>query len=355
MLTLASVALALAVALGCGAYVVARVDRVGHRTALVAAVVLLTAGGLSGMAAPIDGDGPGATGETAAVVDETGTPAVAEHRTVTAAAEGATRGSTASATGAETATVVAASSGDWITYRTATGSQRTVRLAGVDAPGVGGADPERFDGVVTGEWGRTCLAEYGRQGLLSLRSRLVGESVTVTPVRTERGVAAAVLTADGRSINRRVVERGFARATTDRYADAERAARSAERGVWSCATVRAERPLRDPSGPNVRIAAVHPNPPGDDGAALASEYVVVENTGRETVDLANWYLVDDDQAYYFADGTLGPGESVVLHVGAGRNRDGHVYWGANAPVLDNDHESLRLVDGDADRVVNFSY
>jgi len=76
-----------------------------------------------------------------------------------------------------------------------------------------------------------------------------------------------------------------------------------------------------------------------------------------TVDLSNWYLVDGDgKTYFFFDGrTLRPGEKLVVHVGAGRNVEGHVYWGASSPVLDNDHETLKLVDGDTDRTVHLSY
>jgi len=181
--------------------------------------------------------------------------------------------------------------------------------------------------------------------------------VTIRSVERRGGVTSAVLAIDGRSINRRLVERGDARATGDRYADAERAARSAERGVWSCTTVDPERPLRESDEPGVRIATVHPNPPGDDGAALDDEYVVLENAGEVTVDLSNWYLVDGDgKMYFFFDGrTLRPGERLVVHVGSGQNTDGHVYWGASTPVLDNDHETLKLVDGDTGRTVTLSY
>jgi micrococcal nuclease len=359
MFTLLSVTVGLTALLLGGAYALARTDAVTHRGAFVAAVVLLTVGGVVAGTAPLGSDVPRADGDAAAVAGTQTATAVTDRlspRTDGSLSPAQSRAGEASATAGERATVVAISGSEWLTYRTPAGRERTVRLAGVDAPGVDGADPNRFDGVVTGEYGRTCLADYGRRALLSVRSGVVGESVTVTPVRTTTGVSAAVVTVDGRSVNRRLVERGLARATTDRYADAERAARSADRGVWSCATVRPERPIRDTDGPNVRIAAVHPNPPGSDAAALADEYVVVENTGRKTVDLSNWYLADgDDQAYFFADGALRPGESVVLHVGAGRDRDGHVYWGATSPVLDNDHESLRLVDGDTDRVVTVTY
>jgi micrococcal nuclease len=352
MLPLAGVAFGIALLLGTGAYAVARVDAVDGRRALVGGVALLAVGGALAVAVPaVPGAGAGTADGTDASANASGDPlTTVEGR----AADPLT--ATGSVNATATATVVAAASGDRITYRTASGSRRTVRLAGVDAPGVGGDAPERFDGVVTGSRGRTCLADHGRRALVSLRT-LVGESVTVEAVTDRPAGPVAVLHADGRSINRRVVERGHARATDDRYADAEEAARSAKRGLWSCGVVTNDRPLRGPNATGVRIAAVRPNPPGDDADSLAEEYVVVENAGRTTVDLSDWHLADDDgNRYFFFDGReLRPGERLVLHVGAGRNREGHLYWDATTPVLDNDHESLRLVDGDTDRVVKFSY
>jgi micrococcal nuclease len=338
---LAALALVLALAFGVGAYAVSRIDPLDPRVALAVVVVGLAVGGVAVGAPP---DVPGA--DAAPATDDRAALGTTDPAS-------ATDGSTSSATDPATATIVGVVGPDRLTYRTAAGERRTVRLAGVDAPGIDGGRPTRFDGVLTGDRGRTCLAEQGRRALVDARTSLVGESVTVRSV----DAGAAVVVADGRSLNRRAVERGHARATDGRYADAERAARSAGRGVWSCATVESTPPLRESDGPGVYVAAVHPNPPGDDATALADEYLIVANAGDRTVDLSNWYLVDDDgKSQFFFDGrTLRPGEELVVHVGTGRNTDGHVYWGASAPVLDNDHETVTLVDGDADRTVRLSY
>ena len=349
MLPLASLALVLAAVLAVGAYAVARVDALDHRTVLVVVAVGLAVGGVAAQSAP-----PAPAEVASDTVPNATTPAASDDRRTVVERHGETA---AVAAANASATVVGVADGGRLTYRTEAGERRTVRLAGIDALGAGGGDPERFDGVVTGTYGRTCLAEAGHRALVDARTALVGESVTVRSVSGSAGAPTAVLAVDGRSLNRRFVERGYARATDDRYADAERAARSAGRGVWSCATVEPTPPLRESAEPALRIAAVHPNPPGDDTAALADEYVVVENAGEESVDLSNWYLTDGGgRTYFFFDGrTLQPGEELVVHVGDGRNRDGHVYWGASAPVLDNDHETLKLVDGDTDRVVRLSY
>lgn len=358
MLALAALALVLAVFFGVGASAVARIDALDYRGVLVVVAAALVVGGVAahvpaGSVTAVAGDGDGETATT-------GDAPTAERLAAADASESADHGAAATAndsTRAANATVVGVHGGDWLTYRTAAGERRTVRLAGIDAPGSEGADPDRFDGVLTGERGRSCLAERGRRALIDTRASLVGESVTVRTVGESAGATRAVVSLDGRSVNRRLVARGGARATDGRYADAERAARSAERGVWACTTVTPSPPLRESNEPGVRIAAVHPNPPGDDAASLADEYVVVENAGEVSVDLSNWYLVDGDgNAYFFFDGrTLRPGEELVVHVGAGRNAEGHVYWGASNPVLDNDHETLKLVDGDTERTVRLSY
>jgi micrococcal nuclease len=347
LFTLAAVALGLALVLGAGASLAARTDTLDYRTVVVVAAVGLAVGGVAVQSVPVS---PSASGPSVRAPDAA---THADDRAAALEATDAVAAANDSASQAANATVVGVVGPDRITYRTATGERRTVRLAGVDAPGTDGASPTRFDGVLTGSWGRTCLAEQGRRALVDARTTLVGESVTVRSV----GSGGAVLGVDGRSLNHRLVERGDARATDGRYADAERAARSAERGVWSCTTVESTPPLRESAEPGVYVAAVHPNPPGDDAASLAEEYLVVANAGETTVDLSDWYLVDGDgKTYFFFDGrTLRPGEELVVHVGAGRNTDGHVYWSASAPVLDNDHETLKLVDGDSGQTVKLSY
>jgi micrococcal nuclease len=212
MLTLASFALVLALALGAGAYAVTRVDVLVSRAVLVVAALGLAAGGVAAQTAPIAPAEPTATGSDrapeATVPVASGDRSAAPERLVATDAVTAANGSGSNAT---TATVVGVSGGDWITYRTAAGDRRTVRLAGLDAPGVGGADPGRFEGVLTGSRGRTCLAEQGRRALLDVRSSLVGESVTVRSVTEGSGAPRAVLTVGGQSINRRLVDQGYAR------------------------------------------------------------------------------------------------------------------------------------------------
>jgi hypothetical protein len=80
------------------------------------------------------------------------------------------------------------------------------------------------------------------------------------------------------------------------------------------------------------------------------------NDGDRAIDLSDRYLIVGDSDYYFFDDRrLQPGEELVIHVGTGRNTDGHVYWGSGRPILDNGGGTIRLVDGDTDRVIRLSY
>ncbi|WP_248896057.1 lamin tail domain-containing protein [Haloplanus halobius] len=344
----AAVGVALMLTLAAGAYAASRTDGLDYRTAVLAAAVAVAVGGAAVTAVSVAPAGePAAADGSEPRVTTTPAPGTATPTAIPTPTDTPRSPSTAS-------TVVSVAAGDRLTYRTASGAKRTVRLAGVDAPGVEGASPRQFDGVLTGSRGRACLADQGRRSVRALRGRLLDETVTVRVV-DERGTPTAVVTHDSRSINRHLVARGYVRATDGRYDDAERAARSATLGVWSCTLVEPDRPIRADASTGLRIAAVHPNPPGDDAAALNEEYVVIENTGRTTVDLSNWWLTVGDTVVLLDGPALHPGTNLVVHVGTGRDTDGHLYLGATRPLLGNAHGTLKLSDGDSNRSVRLTY
>jgi micrococcal nuclease len=360
MFALAAVALGLGLALALTVAVVLRSDGVDRRLAFVTLAVAVAAGGVAGQVAPVPDRGGIETPDTAGPAPTPDTEAVLEPE------QGIEPTAVGTAPAVETATnrrldpttVVDVLAGDLIVYRTATGGRRTARLAGVDAPGIDGADPARFDGVLTGSRGQACLAAHGRQAVRSLRAHVANETVTVRQASDGPGLPHVVVRVEGASasVNHRLVSGGLARSVDGRYADAEGAARSGHLGLWSCGVVRATPPLRDDGQPELRIAAVHPNPPGPDADALTEEYVVVRNTGPETVDLGGWYLrVEGGPIYFFEEHELKPGAELVVHAGSGRDTDTDVYWGVGRPVLDNDHDTLTLVDGTANRTARFSY
>jgi micrococcal nuclease len=189
-----------------------------------------------------------------------------------------------------------------------------------------------------------------------LPTDLVGAGVTVRTTSTAVGTQTPVVTVDGRLLNRRLVERGRARATDGRYADAERAAQNARRGVWSCGVVEPTRLLRGSNTSMLRIAAVHPNPPNDTAAGIGDEFNIIENTGERAINLSDWSpVLDDTHHCFFGDRCLQPGAELVVSAGTGRDDEGRVYRATGRPVLNDGSGTIRPVDGDTGRSVRLSY
>lgn len=263
------------------------------------------------------------------------------------------------------ATVVDAATGGVITVRFADGGVRRLPLAAVDVPDANGDDPASFDGVLTGEAGRACLGAYGRRASVDLAGRLSGAAVGARVVSdpTLVGGVGLLVRNDGRTVNRDLVRRGYAHATTDRYADVASDARESEQGLWECGTVEPTarngdlpatvtvRPAETVDSGGLRVTKVRPVPPGSGRRALADEVVVLRNTGDTTVALDAWTITNGEGTTRTLDGhgtgenrRLQPGERMVVHTGAGRSGDGHLsldhpnaLWGDGGGVV-------RLVD-----------
>jgi len=155
--------------------------------------------------------------------------------------------STPTAAGGTTAHVTDVVDGDTVDVRLAGGHEDTVRLLGVDTPEVHVEnDPAEFEGVPDTAAGRSCLRRYGERASAFAVDRLADSAVRLRfdAAAGRRGGydrLLAYVVVDGRSFNAALVERGHARLydssfrERDRYAELEREAREAGRGLWSCA------------------------------------------------------------------------------------------------------------------------
>jgi hypothetical protein len=93
------------------------------------------------------------------------------------------------------------------------------------------------------------------------------------------------------------------------------------------------------------------------GATLNSEYLVVQNVSSHRHSLRGYRIVDpnDAQRYRFPRTVLGPGMSVTLHTGHGRNRPHHRYWGQDDPMWNNDGDTALLKKPSGKTVDRCSY
>jgi micrococcal nuclease len=261
-------------------------------------------------------------------------------------------------------TVARVVDGDTVEVRYAGGREETVRLVGVDTPEVrGGTDPGEFEGVPDTDAGRACLATYGDRASAYAERRLDGRRVRlVSDPETDRrgsfGRLLAYVVVDGEQFNYALVREGYARLYDTefreraRYADAERAAREAKRGLWSCAD---GAPTTDggtaTDGPLALEA--HPDADGDDNENLDDEYVTLRNVGDESLDLSGWTVSDEtEKTYTFPDGTtLEPGEEVTLYTGSGTDTEGSRYWGRESAVWNNGGDTVTVRDAAGDVVL----
>jgi micrococcal nuclease len=234
--------------------------------------------------------------------------------------------------GAERVEVLTVSDGDSFLVERADGNEARVRLLGINAP-------ERGE----------CLAGEARAVLSDLLD--AGDVVLERDIsdRDQFGRLLRYAFADGQFVNQALVERGLALAGSfepdvahqDALDAAEDSAQAAGVGQW------------DPNacGPAastaVRIVRTAGDPPGPDGADLNGEYIVVGNTGPESVDLTGWVLRDSSSQNRFmfpAGFTLGPGDEVTVRTGSGQDSGDTLFWGRSGPVWDNDGDTAFLVD-----------
>lgn len=99
---------------------------------------------------------------------------------------------------------------------------------------------------------------------------------------------------------------------------------------------------------HVRITKIHY---GQTGTNLDTEYIVIKNTGSQSIHLSGWKLISapssDNQHYLFPATTLAAGAQVTVYTGHGTDSAGKRYWNASGPRWDNDGDKalLRNVGG----------
>ena len=94
-----------------------------------------------------------------------------------------------------------------------------------------------------------------------------------------------------------------------------------------------------------------------DPADPLDEYIEIENTGNNSVDMDGWWIkVDSSGARYdFSDFTLGGDKSVKVWTKVGTDTATNLYWGRTEDVWDDDSDTAYLRDDEGDVVDTFEY
>jgi hypothetical protein len=92
------------------------------------------------------------------------------------------------------------------------------------------------------------------------------------------------------------------------------------------------------------------NANGDDRENVNGEWVEVANDGPRAVNLSGWTVRQSDlRRFRLPRGTrVAVGERVRVHLGRGRDRDNHFYWGHKRPVFDQKGDGAYLFDPQGD-------
>lgn len=98
--------------------------------------------------------------------------------------------------------------------------------------------------------------------------------------------------------------------------------------------------VKQASSPGVQIAYIEYDPPGSD---TAGEFVAIENTGKNDVDIADWTLSDKDgHTFVFPRHILMAGSRIRVWTKAGADTPTDFYWGSRKAIWTNVGDSACL-------------
>ena len=96
----------------------------------------------------------------------------------------------------------------------------------------------------------------------------------------------------------------------------------------------------------VKLLKTQYDSPGSDdrsNRSLNAEWMVVQNTKSEAVNLSGWTLRDESRhVYTFPSVKLGAGQTLKVHTGSGSNSSSHLYWGSGNYVWNNTSDKAQL-------------
>lgn len=109
---------------------------------------------------------------------------------------------------------------------------------------------------------------------------------------------------------------------------------------------------------SVGIIQVVADPSGNDVAANAGEFVVLQNSSAtSTINVRDWMVTDaaNNRLKIDADISIAPGQLLEVHTGPGTNLPGKYFAGKGRAMLNNSGDALNLLDAEGNLVSVFVY
>ncbi|MFH1631337.1 MAG: thermonuclease family protein [Candidatus Aenigmatarchaeota archaeon] len=222
------------------------------------------------------------------------------------------------------------------------GSEKTVRLIGVNAPEKG-----QYYWLDAKNKLQEIINDYG----------IVLESDSGTPNTDIYGRLLRYVISNGTNVNVKMIEDGYAKYyplnQTLRYAldmsSAEKNAQSNNIGIWPMVNISC-----------MGITIFNYNPRGDDRTNLVGEYVIFKNNCEHDLNISEWTVINKNlEIFTFPGCFLIPGAKIELNTGNGNNSfskyNSVVYWNRSQSVWSNSGDTLVMYDIDGNIILNYSY
>jgi micrococcal nuclease len=263
--------------------------------------------------------------------------------------------------------------GDTVEARFPNGEIDTLRLLGVDTPEttLSRVSPEEFEGIPDTTAGRDHLFNWGEMATEYASDELENRTVRIEidPDSERRGSFGRLLVyiyVGGTNFNKQLLTDGYARmydssfSKREEFSSAEATARENRVGVWGFEEFTATPPVTSTNGnqdASLSVARIHADAAGNDHENENDEYVIFENTGDGSLDLAGWTVSDEaGHTYSFPDGFVLPaGEQVTLYTGSGTSTDTEQYWGSDSAIWNNGGDVITVKDETGDVVLEEAY
>lgn len=225
--------------------------------------------------------------------------------------------------------------GDTVDVERPDGTTDRVRLIGINAP-------ESDE----------CFAREAAEELRALVDGAAVELVADTTDRDRYDRLLRYVEVDGSDVGETLIESGHAIARryppdtmrADAYERAQEAPEQARIGLWAPSACGRATPFAG----TLTFGAVRFDADGPDAQNLNDEWVRIDNSGDEAVDLTGWVVRDESASnrYAFPDGfELDAGASVTLRTGCGADDADDLHWcRSGAAVWNNDGDTAFLLD-----------
>lgn len=343
-------------------------SRTRHTVLLIVVTVLIITAGCSSLS-PTD-----TTPETESSSEgETPEPQVPNSTSDTNTTQSGTDSSSQSdgrvATVIRVATVTRVVDGDTVEVRFQDGTEDTIRLLGVDTPETtySRVSPDEYAGIPNTTSGRDHLFNWGENAKEYAVSTLSNKQVTIvtddeSDTRGYYGRLLAYVMVDGENFNALLLENGYARVyesdftKLNEFNGLQETAQTRNVGVWDYTTPDTSQNNGN-SDAQLSIPTIHADAAGNDNENLNDEYIVVKNTGSESVRMGGWTVRDAaGYTYTIPSGVSLPSDgTITIHTGSGSDTGTDLYMGASRAVWNNGGDDIIIRDKTGTVLIQESY